>query len=637
MSDTPVWNFRRMHPGEMNIDPVEAEFFTTEALQSAGDALVRETIQNSLDAGLPDERVTVRFFFPSSDQLLSPAAASGYFSGLWPHLGSGNLAGVTVPDPAEAADYLVVEDFGTRGMHGNPAQDEDIELDTRSGRNDFYYFWRNIGRSRKGSTDLGRWGLGKTVFQWSSRINSFFGVTLRSDDGRALLMGQSVLRIHKLDGQRYYPYGYFGAFDGDFCLPVEDPGYIARFREDFHLKRRDEPGLSVVVPYPDPDIDPGALTASVIRHYFFPILARRLCVEVVSDGHTHSLDADTLQSTLEREHRAIGRPFRGVLSLAQWGQTLAAREHVELAEPDPAYAPGWAKLPALAEHSDDLRSRFNEAGERLAFHVPVWVKPVGGEPVLSGFHVYLERDDALNGSEEHFIRDGITVAGVRSGLQSGVRAIVSVTDRALSELLGDSENPAHTEWQERSPKFRNRYKHGVSTLRYVKNAPRELVRLLTRTEQGRDYTLLRHLFSLEMPTEEALRKERQKKQQPGDTETAAEQQVETAAGLQRFQLQKTAGGFRLRRAPAATLPRRVVVTMAYETRRGNPFKQYQPPDFELDKHPIRIETDKGRIRMRRLNRLALEIEAPDFSLAVTGFDVNRDIRVRVEPAGGESP
>jgi len=42
MTNEPTWHFRRMQPGEMNIDPIEAEFFSTEALGSLADALVRE-------------------------------------------------------------------------------------------------------------------------------------------------------------------------------------------------------------------------------------------------------------------------------------------------------------------------------------------------------------------------------------------------------------------------------------------------------------------------------------------------------------------------------------------------------------------------------------------------------------------
>jgi len=44
----PCWQFRKMSKGEMNIDPIEAEFFSTEALGSLSDALIREAVQNSL-------------------------------------------------------------------------------------------------------------------------------------------------------------------------------------------------------------------------------------------------------------------------------------------------------------------------------------------------------------------------------------------------------------------------------------------------------------------------------------------------------------------------------------------------------------------------------------------------------------
>lgn len=149
MENIPIWKFRRMHPGEMNIDPVEAEFFTTEALQSVGDALVRETIQNSLDARIPGDQVRVRFYFSGAQQMLSSNNMGKYFSGLWPHLEGHRPNVSSVPDQEKQAEFLVIEDFGTRGLQGDPAQSEDAELDTGAGKNDFYYFWRNIGRSKK--------------------------------------------------------------------------------------------------------------------------------------------------------------------------------------------------------------------------------------------------------------------------------------------------------------------------------------------------------------------------------------------------------------------------------------------------------------------------------------------------------
>jgi len=55
------WQFRKMRPGEINVDPIEGEFFTTEAVGGMNDALVRESIQNSLDAAEGTGTVTVRF------------------------------------------------------------------------------------------------------------------------------------------------------------------------------------------------------------------------------------------------------------------------------------------------------------------------------------------------------------------------------------------------------------------------------------------------------------------------------------------------------------------------------------------------------------------------------------------------
>jgi len=247
----PAWRFRRMHPGEMNVDPIEGEFFSTETLGSLADALVREAIQNSLDARRPRTPVRVRIAFAGASAALSGEVRERYLDGLMPHVAAARSG--SGPGPDERLSFVAVEDFGTRGLQGDPCQSEDDELAALSARNDFYYFWRNVGRSRKGASDLGRWGLGKTVFAAASRASAFFALTVPANQTRPLLMGQAVLRIHKLGGARYYPYGYFGRFDGDFALPVEDAGIIDMFRRDFGLARDAEPGLSVVIVFPDRD------------------------------------------------------------------------------------------------------------------------------------------------------------------------------------------------------------------------------------------------------------------------------------------------------------------------------------------------------------------------------------------------
>lgn len=631
----PRWRFRRMYPGEMNVDPIEAEFFSTEALGSLADALVRETIQNSLDARRPGERLRMRFAFSGRGSALAAESGAGYLAGLRAHVVAGLGAAASLPPDDAPLDYLVVEDFGTRGLQGDPRRNEDDEIGAAGERNDFYYFWRNVGRSRKGPSELGRWGLGKTVFAAASRLFAFLALTIPANAPRPALMGQAVLRIHKLAGVRHYPYGYFAEFDGDFALPVDTPAVVDRFRADFALARGAEPGLSVVIPYPAAELAPEPLLRSVLRHYFVPILAGDLEVEIEHDGRRETVTAATFGRVVARVARADASSLPRTVELARWGLALAPDAAVQLPVPGPVGAPRWTGENDAAAALAALREPFGR-GERVAVRVPLWVKPLGAEPTGAAFEVWLERDDAIVAADEQFVRDGITVAGVRGGCPNGVRAIVCVRDRALSALLGDSENPAHTEWQERSPRFKDRYRHGPSTLRYVKSAPRELVRLLTRPVAGRDFALLRHLFSLGVPDEESVRQadpRRRREAADGDGESSAE----PAPGAARtFELARLPDGFSIAGVARDTPgPRFLAVRVAYEVRRGNPFTLYQPLDFDLAQPPIALTAEGASFVRRAGNELVLRIEDRRFRLAVRGFDPRRDVRVRAIPLDEE--
>jgi hypothetical protein len=269
MSPFPAWHFREMDRGEINVDPVHDEFFKA---QDLADALVREAIQNSLDARRGHSRVRVRFRFAVDDQALAPDVAAKYLRGLQEHLDvvAPHLQSA-VPDLNGPMPFLLIEDSGTRGLTGDPGSDPELD-DEDGARNDFYYFWRNVGRTGKGEMDRGRWGLGKAVFSVSSRMRTIFGLTLRADDERRLLLGQSVLKTHILDGHRRAPYGFL-AHVGDDSFPhaLAENEILDEFSADFGL-HRSEPGLSIVVPFHrDDDLRFEQVIASVVRQYFYPI------------------------------------------------------------------------------------------------------------------------------------------------------------------------------------------------------------------------------------------------------------------------------------------------------------------------------------------------------------------------------
>ncbi len=609
------------------MDPIEGQFFTTEALGGLSDALVREAVQNSLDAALPDEQVRVSITFSSSDKQLNIITRDRYLKGLWSHIVCKNAGIIEVPQAGDRMDFILFEDFGTRGLEGDIKQDEDTDMEAHAPKNDFFYFWRNIGRAVEGSTLRGRWGLGKTVFQAASRINSFFGLTVRRSDARTLLMGQSVLKIHRLNGQKHAPYGYFGSFEDDFAVPTEDRRHVKQFCKEFSLERSSESGLSIVIPFPDQEINPKEIVRSVIHHYFFPILAGDLVVTVRQGQWSEVVKGSQILPLVARAELPDKHLVQRRLELAKWGLELAEKDYELLEMPEEGRAPKWDDSLFDVELLNRLRKKFDQ-GDRIALKVPLWVKRKHERTHHSFFRVLLERDGEAERGEDIFIREGVTISGVSSMRERGVRVIVLVTDKSLSRLLGDSENPAHTEWQERSPKFKGKYDRGPSCLRFVKNSTREIVRVLTRPAEGRDKTLLTDLFYIDTSPQE---KPRGTKDKPTDASGADGQDKPDPNVLTRdqfLQLQRVKGGFRLSRHPTADrLPKVIFVHVAYDVRRGNPFRRYQPFDFELNKLPIQIESDGAKVTAK-FNTLEVVLQSQDFRVAVKGFDHNRDLRIK---------
>ena|ERR1700687_5289896 len=81
----PQWHFIQPKPGDKNREPILGEFFATEAITNPAEALVREGIQNSLDAGL-GAMVRIRIFVSGESGALNPESAAVYFDGARPHI-----------------------------------------------------------------------------------------------------------------------------------------------------------------------------------------------------------------------------------------------------------------------------------------------------------------------------------------------------------------------------------------------------------------------------------------------------------------------------------------------------------------------------------------------------------------------
>ena len=281
------WEFNKSDPSSVRVEVTQRDQFNNDDVDLT-DALVREVIQNSSDAGVGNgNAVKVRFNLKELDSEEKSYLQTN-ISLLIPHL---EACGIN-PNAwnKEKIRVLAVEDFCTRGLTGSFD-----ELD----KDNFDNFWRAVGSSEKGGQKGGRWGLGKLVYSSSSLIRTFFGLTIRAGDSQPSIMGQVVLENHKLEDTYYPPHGFWFAGRSDNTLqlqtPVQDKSEAANFQRIFGLTRTDEPGLSIMIPFLIEPITEASIISGVVRNYYFPILSGKLEVEV---GDT-SINADTFLDIAE--------------------------------------------------------------------------------------------------------------------------------------------------------------------------------------------------------------------------------------------------------------------------------------------------------------------------------------------------
>lgn len=617
------WCFDVYRPQDKRRDPIQGEFFSSETISDPGRALVREGIQNSLDAATGADPVLVRIFLSGKENAKKSKDVAEFMSDGWNHFRVSENGLREVPDDSELCEFLVFEDFNTKGLTGNVSE----VPRGKNHKNAFAHFFRADGISDKGEGDRGSWGVGKTVFQRSSRINTMFGLTVRHDDKKSLLMGITVLKGHRLGGKDYKPDGWYGLQNNDgMVMPLEDPSTLQRFRECFSLDRNLEPGLSVVIPWLDPEVDEQAIVGAVLRDYFYPILTGRLEVIIQTPSTEIMVEKDSLDEEIKKIGGELERDLVPLVGLARWSLGQDEGTIPKLEAPDASKAMVWDEK-LISETLRPLLAKRLMSNERIAVRVPVNVREKNKPPQGSFFDVFMIRDGSDRNDRPVYVRGGLIIPDVRAPRRRGLTSLVVAYDRPIATFLGDSENPSHTQWQHDSSHFKGKYKSGRKDLEFVSNSVSYLVRLLTEAENEEDRNLLADIFNL--PGGE-VSGEMDSKQKKGSEDEKPEREIRP--GKRTFNISKAEGGFTVTAAGSAKvedIPRSLEMQVAYEVRRGNAFNRYIPEDFDLKDSDFGIELKNATLLERNGNRLSAKLDGRDFRISVVGFDTKRDVRVRV--------
>lgn len=602
-------------------------------MSEPGTALIREGIQNALDARVSQKKkVTVRIYLSGEEEALHYNDLEPFVSGLLQHLKAPGNGLENHPTDLETCPFLVFEDFETTGLTGDPGEGSF----SKAQGNHFFHFLRAEGRSDKGEESIGRWGVGKSVFNLASRASAFLCLTVRKDDGSQLLMGHAILKHHSMEGKDFVPDGYLGVFPdepGCFAYPIEDNDYIKSFTEAFQLLR--DPtmaGLSVIVPwYNLTDVNNISIIKSTLKNYFWAILQKRLEVWVeIPPKIQMILDAESISSELENLEPEYKSEILPIVKLTEWAIDHAEQKRIILKRYSARRKPNW--LPELFPDNslEKLRGELL-AGEPIALRVPVLVKLIESNKKLeSFFDVYLERDESNQYGQVSYIRDGMVIPEVDHRKLRHYRCLVVVEDKPLATMLGDAENPAHTEWRKQTRGFKGKYTHAVGMLDFVINGPSEIVKLLLAEDEEVDRRILSHFFSKSIAHEE----EEAEGEVPKPTDaTGGSSQGGLAGGIEStpegLRLRRVSGGFSITGSMGFNWHKqRIRIETAYFTRRGNPFKAYNIADFNFAGSSIELSVKNAEIVDANENRIEIEPTEQDFRIEARGFDQNRDLKVR---------
>ncbi len=581
------WEFEKYGPGSTLQDSSSDKFFK-EAPEA--ESLVREFVQNSLDAAEGEKPVRIvikkvdlvnkdfieqlRQNWPK-EKPLSKDVVTPYLSGLRKHLSACGIK-------AEKSNirFVVLEDFNTTGLDGD---------------NLMGFFLRdNITSKDHGG---GSHGIGKAIFSASSEINTFFGYSIYGNN-ETVLQGRAVLKTHELENDEYRPFG-------NLEIDAEDEEHND-FIERIFTRQRNEKGLSVAIPYCDVELKD--IEESCLRQCYLPICQGRLEIRVGNKEFNkqnllnHIGTPPAVNLVMDYKTAPEDRKIKDQVTQSDW------RGIKEVAPP---------LFERIKEEADQEQSFFIE----LEVELPI----KNGMSEYGKVEVLIKKTDEDQRPNIDFWRDDLLITNARRrGLPKGFSTVVMITDNPLSDLLRGLEDPGHTKWETGviASDVTEKYRYIRDLVDFVKRFPIELINRIKKPPLNLD----ENFFAVYFPASSSG-------STPNETGVDGAKRGGQDTGvivskLQDFNYIPKQKGFTLKLKKRENHLDTVTVEVAYGTNIGDPFKNYDRRDFIFGED-IKLSCKHGKRISCDGNNAVYEIKSGDFRLSMTGFDPDRELKIKI--------
>ena len=573
------WKFKKYEEDDVQRDSSSDKFFKE---STGSDSLIREFIQNSLDARVRREPVKVTI----QKKNLGQKFFTPFLSSLKPHLKD---VGIVVPDGD--INTLVLEDFNTKGLEGKNKKD--------------FFYRDNITRKTEGG---GSHGIGKAVFSSSSKIKSFFGYSVFGKHEN-ICLGRSVLKSHGgRDSDEYRP-------DGILDINIEKH---KEFTGKLFKRKKNEKGLSVAIPYCDIEIED--IKQSCLNQFYIPIIHKELIIEI----EKQSVNDDTVLNLIYKPTENLSKEKVALVMDYQTASPGAIRKcNVKMKK--------WKKQEIPKIDISDLKNENRSLFIKFEIEMPV----INGNVETGTAVLLIKREED---TKEQFIdcwRDNLLIPSALgySKKEREYTVIFLISGNPLSKLLRELEDPGHTRWQigTLSNKIKEKYKNVGDLARFIKKLPLEIIRQIKHRPIEQDSIFFSDYFpDVSASTEKKKNSDGQSNQKKiqGDSEEIPS--IEPAFPNFQYKPHKKGDGFKLTLKPNKNYPKVIKVRTAYGTNiGGDAFKHYDKRDFEFNKN-IQIIVNNGNKILCHKNIAEYSIENEKFSLSFSGFDSDKELRIEVK-------
>ena len=367
-------------------------------------SLVREAVQNSLDAVLnPEKPVKVNI----SVDCLNSTSFPGFFN-LKEHILScanyfdWNKEAVThYRSMANALDsnsifgdnffFIKVSDYNTKGMWYDPLQSN----------SPFYAFARAGGvSSKEGQGSGGSFGFGKSAYFQLSNISSVF-ISTMTEKGQHVFEGVSWLCTHNYEGHKVASVGYY---DNNGGKPIEneenipDTFHRSEYGTDFYILGFDVKNQDQI------EETKSEMVKEAIRSFWYAIYSGKLEIIV--------LGVNITKATLDR------------LMKEYFPETIDSTRKGSNYNPHPYYI-------AVKDNSSDKKCfRFDNKMS-----------------ILGDVTVFIYKCKEANDKVIYMRKPLMTVFGQKHRTNYGFYGIFVCTNDKGDDILRNMENPAHDEWK----------------------------------------------------------------------------------------------------------------------------------------------------------------------------------------------